>query len=54
MIEATLLYGFFIALCMGLGSLAIFVWAALGGQMEDAEDVKHRMLAQELDDDDTT
>jgi cbb3-type cytochrome oxidase maturation protein len=52
MIESTLLYGFLIALCMGLGSLAVFVWAALSGQMEDAEDVKHRMLARELDDDD--
>ena len=50
MIEATLLYGFLIALCMGAGALAVFVWAALSGQMEDAEDVKHRVLARELDD----
>jgi cbb3-type cytochrome oxidase maturation protein len=50
MIESTLLYGFLIALSMGLGAFAIFVWAALGGQMEDAEDVKHRVLAQEMDD----
>jgi cbb3-type cytochrome oxidase maturation protein len=51
MIESTLFYGFLIAFCMGLGSLAVFVWAALSGQMEDAEDVKHRVLARELDGD---
>jgi len=51
MIESTLLYGFFIALCMGCGALGVFVWAVLSGQMEETEDVKHRMLAQELDDD---
>jgi cbb3-type cytochrome oxidase maturation protein len=50
MIESTLLYGFLIALSMGLGALGFFVWAVLSGQMEEAEDVKHRMLERELDD----
>jgi cbb3-type cytochrome oxidase maturation protein len=51
MIESTLLYGFLIALSMGLGALGVFVWAALGGQMDDAEDIKYRILAREIDGD---
>jgi cbb3-type cytochrome oxidase maturation protein len=51
MIESTLLYGFLVALCMGCGALGVFVWAALSGQMEDTEDVKHRVLAREMDGD---
>jgi cbb3-type cytochrome oxidase maturation protein len=50
MIEASVLYAFLIAACMGLGALAIFVWAVLAGQAEDVEDVKYRVLARELDD----
>lgn len=50
MIEQTVIYGFIIALCMGLVALAIFVWAVLSGQMEDTEDVKYRMLEREADD----
>lgn len=50
MIEQTVIFGFIIALCMGLGALAIFVWAVLSGQMEDTEDVKYRMLEREADD----
>jgi cbb3-type cytochrome oxidase maturation protein len=50
MMENTLLYGFLIALSMGLGALAIFIWAVLSGQWEDTEDIKYRMLEQELDD----
>jgi cbb3-type cytochrome oxidase maturation protein len=50
MIENTILYGFLIALCMGLAALAIFVWAVLSGQWEDTEDIKYRILEQELND----
>jgi len=49
--ENTLLYGFLIALSMGLGALAIFIWAVLSDQMDDTEDIKYRMLEQELNDD---
>lgn len=50
MIENTIIYGFLIALSMGLGALAIFIWAVLSGQMEDTEDIKYRILEQELND----
>jgi cbb3-type cytochrome oxidase maturation protein len=50
MMENTLLYGFLIALSMGLAALAIFIWAVLSDQMEDTEDVKYRILEQELSD----
>jgi cbb3-type cytochrome oxidase maturation protein len=50
MIELSVLYAFLIAACMGLGALAIFIWSVLEGQAEDVEDVKYRMLARELDD----
>jgi cbb3-type cytochrome oxidase maturation protein len=50
MIENALLYGFLIALTMGLGALGIFIWAILSGQMDDAEDVKYRVLEQEMND----
>jgi cbb3-type cytochrome oxidase maturation protein len=50
MIEPTMLYTFLIALCMGLGALAVFIWSVLEGQGEDIEDVKYRILYQELDD----
>jgi cbb3-type cytochrome oxidase maturation protein len=50
MIEQTVLYAFLIALCMGLGALAIFIWSVLEGQAEDIEDVKYRILERELND----
>lgn len=49
--EGTVLYGFLVALCMGLAALGIFIWAVLSGQMEDAEDAKYRMLEKEVNDD---
>lgn len=48
--ENTLLYGLLIALSMGLGALAIFIWAVLSDQMDDTEDIKYRVLEQELND----
>jgi cbb3-type cytochrome oxidase maturation protein len=48
--EDALLYAFFIALCMGLGTLGIFIWAVLGNQMDDTEDIKFRILEEELND----
>ncbi len=50
MIENTIIYSFLIAVCMGSGALALFLWAVLSGQMEDTEDVKYRVLEQELHD----
>jgi cbb3-type cytochrome oxidase maturation protein len=50
MIENTILYGFLIALSMGFGALGIFIWAVLSGQLEDTEDIKYRILEQELND----
>ena len=44
------IYGFLIALSMGLGALAIFIWAVLSGQLEDTEEIKYRVLERELDD----
>jgi cbb3-type cytochrome oxidase maturation protein len=48
--ETAVIYGFLIALSMGLGALAIFIWAVLSGQMEDTEEIKYRILEQELSD----
>ncbi len=48
--EETFLYTFGIALCMGLGALAVFIWAVLSNQMEDVEDAKYRFLEKELED----
>lgn len=49
MIENTIIFEFLIALIMGLGALAFFVWAVLANQMEDPEDVKYRVLERELE-----
>ena len=51
MIEQTIVYGLLVALSMGLSALAFFIWAVLGSQMEDTEDVKYRVLEQELEED---
>lgn len=50
MIEKAVILGILIALTMGLGALAIFVWAVLSGQMEDTEDIKYRILEREMTD----
>ncbi|MGE5790074.1 MAG: cbb3-type cytochrome oxidase assembly protein CcoS [Syntrophaceae bacterium] len=50
MIEDTILCGFLVSLSMGCGSLAFFVWAVLSNQMDAPEDVKHRVLERELED----
>jgi len=50
MMESAVIYGFLIALSMGLGALAIFIWAVLSGQMEDTEEIKYRVLDRELSD----
>ncbi len=51
MIEKAIIYGFLIALSMGLGALAFFVWAVLSNQMDDTEEVKYRILERELAED---
>ncbi len=48
--ETTILYGLLVALAMGVGALAIFIWSVLSGQLDDIEDAKHRFLERELDD----
>ena len=49
MVELTF-YQFLIALCMGLGAVSIFIWAAMSGQFNDIESVKHQVLEVENDD----
>ena len=48
--EEAVFYEFLIAVFMGIGALGIFIWAIRDGQMDDIEDVKYRMLEQEMDD----
>lgn len=48
--EEIIYYEFLIALCMGIGALAIFIWSVLSGHMEETEDIKYRILERELDD----
>jgi cbb3-type cytochrome oxidase maturation protein len=48
--ESAVMYGFLIALSMGLGALAIFIWAVLSGQLEDTEEIKYLVLERELGD----
>ena len=50
MIENTIVYGFMVALFMGLGALSVFIWAVLSGQMDDSEDLKYRILEREMED----
>lgn len=33
---------------LGLGAWCVFVWAARSGQFRDVEDIKHRMLENEM------
>ncbi len=50
MIERIVIIEFLVALCMGLGALSVFIWAILGGQMEDTEEIKYRILEREMED----
>ncbi len=43
-------FQFLIALCMGLGAVCLFIWAAMSGQFNDIEAVKHQILEVENDD----
>ncbi len=36
------------AVLLGLGSWCVFVWAARSGQFRDVEDIKYRMLENEI------
>ena len=53
MVELTF-FQFLIALCMGLGAVCIFIWAAMSGQFNDVEAVKHQILEVEHDDEPST
>lgn len=39
------------AVLLALGAWLVFVWAAKSGQFRDVEDIKYRMLENELEDD---
>ena len=43
-------FQFLIALCMGLGAVCIFIWAAMSGRFNNIEAVKHQILENEKDD----
>ncbi len=51
MMTSPVMFGFFVSLGMGLGAFAFFLWAVMAGQMEDAEEVKYRIIQREEDDD---
>ena len=51
MMTSPVMIGFFVSLGMGLGAFAFFLWAVMAGQMEDAEEVKYRIIQREEDDD---
>lgn len=44
------LYEFLVAMCMGLGALAIFIWTAFSGHLDETEDIKYRVLEREMED----
>lgn len=48
--DEVVFYEFLIAICMGLGALAFFIWAVLSGQLDETEDIKYRMLEMETED----
>lgn len=48
--EKELIYRFLTSLAMGCGALAFFVWAVLSNQWDDTEDVKYRILEEEMED----
>lgn len=43
---------FAVSICMGLGALCLFLWAALSGLLTDVEAVKYQVLRSEGIDDD--
>lgn len=48
--EKAVLLEFLIAMLMGLGALSIFIWAVLSDHFEETEDIKFRILAREMED----
>jgi cbb3-type cytochrome oxidase maturation protein len=52
--EKVVFFEFLIALCMGLGALAIFIWSVLSGHLDETEDIKYRILEREREDNGTT
>lgn len=48
--DEAVVYEFIMALFLGLGALALFVWSVLSGHFEDTEDVKYRVLERERED----
>ncbi len=48
--EKAVLLEFVIALCMGIGALALFIWSVLSDHFEETEDIKYRILERELED----
>jgi len=50
MTENVFMYEFLIAFFMGIGALAIFIWAVMENQLSDTEDIKYRVLEREMDD----
>jgi nitrogen fixation-related uncharacterized protein len=50
MAELTLVQ-FFVAVCMSLGAVFLFVWGVLSGMFEDVEAVKYRAYRAEVSDD---
>lgn len=48
--EKVVLLEFLIAMLMGFGALCLFVWAVLSDHFEDTEDIKYRILAREMED----
>jgi hypothetical protein len=50
--EQIVLWEFLVALCMGLASFSVFIWAVLSGELDaDSEDVKYRVMEREWQDD---
>ncbi|MBU0674170.1 MAG: hypothetical protein KJ950_05970 [Proteobacteria bacterium] len=49
--EQIVFWEFLVALCMGLASFSVFIWAVLNGELdEESEDVKHRVMEREWHD----
>lgn len=48
---AETLVQFAVALCMSLGAVCIFIWAALSGLFTDVESIAERVYRQEVPDD---
>jgi nitrogen fixation-related uncharacterized protein len=48
---AETLVQFTVALCMSLGAVCIFIWAALSGLFTDVENIAERVYRQEVPDD---